>query len=276
MAKRFAQSERIMRAFLLVCLLASAPAVAEEVRIAVGMNYDTVVANIKRCGGKDMRSGLLWLLQDYDIQILSLQQGGKIWSLSYQRRADLGDNNREGKPARRVKSLTFDTDKKAFAYVIDEPFVFVVAVHNVPVEGEPLPSAWDRAHGVLARAGIRHSMESAHGLASIEVEPTRSREALRLIQKDAAETGYSAHPAKEYEDAEFICIATINEDAIREVRAVFRNRKTELWIDGRGPALVGINVKKTDVATAVEAISTAPQLQKRGLVIKKEYLPLLK
>jgi hypothetical protein len=265
-----------MRAFLLVCLLASAPAVAEEVQIAVGMTYDIAVANIKRCGGKDMHKGLYWLLQDYDIQIVSLQQGGKIWSLSYQRRADLGDKNREGKPAQRVKSLTFDTDKKAFAYVIDEPFVFVVAVHNVPFDGEPLPSAWARAHDVLTRAGIRHSAESAHGTASISVEPARSREAFGLIQKDAAEKGYAAYPAKEYEDAEFVCIATINEDAIREVRAVFRNRKTELWIDGRGPALVGINVKKTDVETAVEAISTAPKLQKRGLVIKEEFLPLLK
>jgi hypothetical protein len=41
-------------------------------------------------------------------------------------------------------------------------------------------------------------MESAHGIASIEIEPTRSREAFDLIKKDATEKGYWAKPAKEF------------------------------------------------------------------------------
>ena len=62
---------------------------------------------------------------------------------------------------------------------------------------------------------------------------------------------------------------------MRSGKSDFRNLRIELWIDGRGPALAGLKVKETDVETAVEAISTSPKLQKRGLVIIPEYLHIV-
>jgi hypothetical protein len=87
------------------------------------MSYETAVANIKRCGGKDsteskqvaQRSGLYWWLKDFDVVIVMGQREGKISSLSYWRRADLGiSKTHEGKSEQRVKGFTFDTDKKTF------------------------------------------------------------------------------------------------------------------------------------------------------------------
>jgi hypothetical protein len=191
-----------MKALLLACFLASTNAVAGEVRIAVGMDYDTVVGNIKRCGGNDLMaskqsnqgrapSGLRWSLQDYNIQISTFQNSGKIWLLSY--------SNRKTNSRQNVKSLTLNTETKTHVIELDDVFVFAVAVHHVTLEGEPRPSAWDRAHGILSRAGIRHTMESMHGTAYIVVEPARRREAAELIKKDAAEKGYWARPAKEFQ-----------------------------------------------------------------------------
>ena len=283
-----------MKAFLLVCLLASAPAVAEEVQIAVGMSYETAVANIKRCGGKDIteskqvaqRSGVYWLLQDYDIQIVTWQRARKIWSLSYWRR--------EGKPVQRVKSLMFDTDTKAFAHVIEEPFVFVVAVHNVPLEGEPRPSAWDRASSILTGAGIRHSMESSSGIASVSVEPTRSREALDLIKKDAAEKGYWAGPAKAFQDVNdrqrketepkqpkpFVVIARIKDGSSEEFatmlyRELLKREDIEPTLESDGAGF-RISVRQSEVEKAIKAIVAPPDLREKGITIKEEFLPLLK
>jgi hypothetical protein len=69
-------------------------------------------------------------------------------------------------------------------------FVYVAAVHNVPLDGEPRPNAWHHVRDILNGAGIRNFMESSSGVASISVEPNRSREAVELLRKDAAARGY--------------------------------------------------------------------------------------
>jgi hypothetical protein len=69
-------------------------------------------------------------------------------------------------------------------------FVYVAAVHNEPLDGEPRPNTWDHVRGILNGAGIRNFMESSSGVASISVEPDRSREAVELLRKDAAARGY--------------------------------------------------------------------------------------
>ena len=82
-----------MRAFLFLCLFAPGLAIGAEVRVTIGMSYDSAVANIKKCGGKDttanhavgQRSGLYWWLKGYDIQIAVGQQDRKVSSLSFWR-----------------------------------------------------------------------------------------------------------------------------------------------------------------------------------------------
>ena len=113
-----------MRILILLFLLAPLLSLAGEVRVAVGMSYDTAVANIKLCGGEDItarkqvaqRSGLYWWLKGYDIQVVVGQANGKVSSLSYWRQADLGiSKTHEGKSEQRVKSLTFDREKSTFS-----------------------------------------------------------------------------------------------------------------------------------------------------------------
>jgi hypothetical protein len=77
-------------------------------------------------------------------------------------------------------------------------FVYVAAVHNVPFDGEPRPSAWHHVRGILDAAGIRNFMEASAGVASVSVEPNRTREAVDLIRKDAVAKGYWFDIAKAF------------------------------------------------------------------------------
>jgi hypothetical protein len=74
-------------------------------------------------------------------------------------------------------------------------FVYIAAVHAVPIKGEPQPDAWDHAHSILDAAGIRNFMESFSGVVSIYVEPDRTNEASLLLFNDAVARGYWMHIA---------------------------------------------------------------------------------
>jgi hypothetical protein len=80
----------------------------------------------------------------------------------------------------------------------DETFVWVASVHSVPFTQEPQPNAWARVCFVLQRADIRTSMTASAGVASVSVERKRSRDAVELLRKDAAEKGYWLEIAKEF------------------------------------------------------------------------------
>jgi len=77
-------------------------------------------------------------------------------------------------------------------------FVYVAAVHSVPLDGEPRPDAWHHVRSILDAAGIRNFMESSSGVASISVEPSRSHDAVDLLRRDAAVRGYWIAIAKQF------------------------------------------------------------------------------
>jgi hypothetical protein len=85
------------------------------------------------------------------------------------------------------------TPPKHAEYEDWKTFVYVAAVHDVPLAGEPLPNTWNHVHDILDKAGIRNFMESSSGVASISVEPKRSDEAVNLLLTDAAAKGYWIH-----------------------------------------------------------------------------------
>jgi len=80
----------------------------------------------------------------------------------------------------------------------DETFVWVASVHSVPFKQEPQPNAWAHVCFVLQRADIRTSMTASAGVASVSVERKRSRDAVELLRKDAAQKGYWLEIAKEF------------------------------------------------------------------------------
>jgi hypothetical protein len=77
-------------------------------------------------------------------------------------------------------------------------FVYVAAVHCVPLDAEPRPDTWHHVHRLLDAAGIRNFMESSSGVASISVEPSRCHEAVDLLRRDAAARGYWIEIAKQF------------------------------------------------------------------------------
>jgi hypothetical protein len=79
-------------------------------------------------------------------------------------------------------------------------------------------------------------------------------------------------------DDPFVFVALINDDETAQVgklvKMVFHQRKIESLMEGGGAGL-GISVRRGQVASAVKAIATAPELKGKGIAINKEFLPLI-
>ena len=122
------QSSHAMRISLLLLLFVPLTALCEEVRIAVGMSRDDVVATIKKHGGVDITPGLAvvgpngehplrgyyWSFRDYDAIIELSPRDGKIERLTYWNKKDFGESkNHRANTEQRITTLKLNTKTKA-------------------------------------------------------------------------------------------------------------------------------------------------------------------
>jgi hypothetical protein len=117
-----------MRKLLLILLILPIVSFADEVRIAVGMDYNNTISVIKKHGGSDITPrmevmgpkgewpvvGLYWAFSDYDA-IISLSGGkdGKVTGISLWTRKDFGENKlHRAKTEQKIEALKIDTKTK--------------------------------------------------------------------------------------------------------------------------------------------------------------------
>lgn len=115
-----------MKRLFLLCLLTPMLGCSAHNRIAVGMDFNEAITVIKRHSGESIRMqamvspgmtpnrGGSWWLPAYSIQIVVGERDGRVSGLSYWDGRDLGVSKiHKGDTERHVKSLTFDTARKA-------------------------------------------------------------------------------------------------------------------------------------------------------------------
>jgi hypothetical protein len=119
-----------MRLMLLLLLL-PVSVCAAEVRLAVGMDKEQVIALIKQNSGKDITGGLavvgpkgewplsgfVWSLEDYHV-IIQISGKAKIQALSYWRDKDFSQSkSHREKTEQRLSAITLNTEKKTVSLV---------------------------------------------------------------------------------------------------------------------------------------------------------------
>jgi len=118
-----------MRVTFLILLLMQLSALADEVRVAVGMNYDQSVQVMKAQGGEDITSGLdvmvlpsldkgarqggYWRFRDFDAIVSLSAVNGKIEGITFWSNTDFDENKlRRAKTARDISALTLNAKTK--------------------------------------------------------------------------------------------------------------------------------------------------------------------
>ena len=126
----------MLRKLILLCLLLPTLAIAEEVRIAVGMKQTEVIALIQKHGGVDITSGLeiigskgvstpkgiFWEFKDYDAVVSLSETGGRLSGLGYWSEKDFGESkSRRAETRRTINVLKLDVDTKKISIEVSHP-----------------------------------------------------------------------------------------------------------------------------------------------------------
>ena len=107
-----------MRTLILALLLLPLAALADEVRVTVGMGCDDAVALIKKHSGKDITPGLevvgpkglhpltgiYWEFEDYDAIIALRSKDGKVTGMTFWTKKDFGES--KSHRAQKEQSIT--------------------------------------------------------------------------------------------------------------------------------------------------------------------------
>jgi len=116
-----------MGTLLLAYLLLPLTTLADEVRIAVGMNRDTAVALVQEHGGTDITSrlevmgpkgewlltGIYWAFQGYDAIITLTAKNGKVTSMTFWAKKDFDESKlHRAKTEQSITALKIDTKTK--------------------------------------------------------------------------------------------------------------------------------------------------------------------
>ena len=125
-----------MRALFVVFLILPLAAVADEVRIAVGMSRIESVALIQKHSGTDITSGLevvgpkgeyplagcFWEFKDYDAIIELSVRDGTVVHIAYWTKKDFGESKfHRAKTEQSITALKLDTKTRTISIVNNRP-----------------------------------------------------------------------------------------------------------------------------------------------------------
>ena len=118
------------RALLLAFLFSPLAVLADQVRIAIGMDYTNAIHLLAQHGGKDISAGqevfgpkgewplngLYWWLPAYDAIVNLSATTGKITQMTFWSNADFGENKvHRAKTEQKISAITLDTKSKKVA-----------------------------------------------------------------------------------------------------------------------------------------------------------------